>query len=338
MKFGSLFAGIGGFDLGLERAGMTPAWQVEIDDYCNKVLEKHWPDVRRYRDVKEVGKHNLEPVDLICGGFPCQPYSVAGKRKGAEDDRNLWPDYLRIVRELRPTWVVGENVPGIVPMYLDQVLSDLESEEYTCWTFNIPACALDAPHRRERIFVVAYSNKYGWACGGEMGEKRQNQMDKKQYSKEGITNGSGRFGEFGKASTNGELQRPNEKYGSYSERVGREEGTIEQNLQSEKQMSGRQNTEQLREMVSNSTEQGLERTKRRTSEGERSAIKNGGSSNRDKGFWEIEPNVGRVANGVPSRVDRLKALGNAVVPQVAEYIGKQIIETENQRIKNHDYK
>ena len=202
MKFGSLFAGIGGFDLGLERAGMTPTWQVEIDDYCNKVLEKHWPDVRRYRDVKEVhgnvahtehagrtetekqGEHIkdkqeiqigkklrlnelegasgvreygggdvrdvsegqcptcLPAVDLICGGFPCQPYSVAGKRKGADDDRNLWPDYLRIVRELRPTWVVGENVPGIVPMYLDQVLSDLEGEAYTCWTFNIPALSL----------------------------------------------------------------------------------------------------------------------------------------------------------------------------------------------------
>ena len=165
MRFGSLFAGIGGFDLGLERAGMECAWQVEIDDYCNRVLEKHWPDVRRYRDVKEVGKHNLEPVDLICGGFPCQAYSVAGKRKGADDDRNLWPDYLRIVRELRPTWVVGENVPGIIPMYLDQVLSDLEGEEYTCWTFNIPACAFDAPHRRERIFVVAYRERMGREAG-----------------------------------------------------------------------------------------------------------------------------------------------------------------------------
>jgi len=155
LTFGSLFVGIGGFDLGFERAGMTCTWQVEINDYCNKVLAKHWPDVRRYKDVRECGAHNLEPVDVICGGFPCQPHSVAGKRKGAADDRNLWPEFLRVVREVRPTWVVAENVPGIVSLYLDTVLSDLEDIGYTATTFDIPACAFDAPHRRERIFVVA---------------------------------------------------------------------------------------------------------------------------------------------------------------------------------------
>ena len=168
MRFGSLFSGIGGFDLGLERAGMECAWQVEIDEYCLKVLEKHWPSVSRYTDIRECGRDNLEPVDLICGGFPCQPYSVAGKRRGAEDDRNLWPEFLRIVRELRPAWVVGENVPGIVPMYLDEVLSDLEGEAYTCWTFNIPACAFDAPHRRERIWIVAYAERLEREAGTEV--------------------------------------------------------------------------------------------------------------------------------------------------------------------------
>ena len=128
MRFGSLFAGIGGLDLGLERAGMECAWQVEIDDYCTRVLAKHWPDVPKYKDVCDVGKQNLEPVDLIAGGFPCQPHSVAGKRKGAEDDRNLWPEYLRIVREVKPRYVLGENVLGIVSTYIDTVLSDLESE------------------------------------------------------------------------------------------------------------------------------------------------------------------------------------------------------------------
>ena len=368
MRFGSLFAGIGGFDLGLERAGMTPAWQVEIDDYCNRVLEKHWPDVRRYRDVKEVGKHNLEPVDLICGGFPCQPYSVAGKRKGAEDDRNLWPDYLRIVRELRPTWVVGENVPGIIPMYFDTVLSDLEGEEYTCWTFNIPACAVDAPHRRERIFVVGYSEHNGQfipkvAKGVTQGS---NGSKTRQIATSELERSSKQQGIME------QIQRPNEKHGSYSECVGREEGAIEQNLQPEKQMSGRQNTEQLREMVPNTTEQGVERTKWEKSQGrgtgfttssqdvddpecercksKRLSVNASGSEKNQEGqtinaldgsirtFWSVEPNVGRVADGVPFRVDRLRSLGNAVVPQVAEYIGKQIIETENQRIKNHDYK
>jgi DNA (cytosine-5)-methyltransferase 1 len=158
LTFGSLFAGIGGIDLGLERAGMQCKWQVEIDDYCQKVLQKHWPEVRKYRDVREVGKHNLEPVDLIAGGFPCQPHSVAGKRRGKEDDRNLWPEYLRIIREIRPTWVVGENVPGIITTMLDDVLLDLENEGYTPTTFNIPACALGANHIRYRIIVVAHTN------------------------------------------------------------------------------------------------------------------------------------------------------------------------------------
>ena len=117
--FGSLFAGIGGLDLGLERAGMVCSWQVEIDEYCRRVLAKHWPDVERFEDVRECGAHNLEPIDLICGGFPCQPHSVAGKRKGAADDRDLWPEYFRIVAELRPRYVLAENVPGIVTTYLD---------------------------------------------------------------------------------------------------------------------------------------------------------------------------------------------------------------------------
>src|SRR5512139_283122 len=140
MRFGSLFAGIGGFDLGLERAGMTPVWQVEIDPFCCKVLAKHWPNVTRYEDVRNVGREQLGTVDLICGGFPCQPHSLAGKRRGAEDDRDLWPEYRRIVGECRPRWVLAENVPGIRTTILDQVLSDLESLDYAARTLIVPAC------------------------------------------------------------------------------------------------------------------------------------------------------------------------------------------------------
>jgi len=157
ITFGSLFSGIGGIDLGLERSGMVCKWQVEKDEFCRKVLQKHWPEVRRYEDVREVGKHNLEPVDLICGGFPCQPFSVAGKRKGTEDDRHLWPEYLRIIREVRPRWVLGENVPGIINIFLDQALSDLEGEGYTAEAIVLPACAFDAPHIRQRVFIVAHT-------------------------------------------------------------------------------------------------------------------------------------------------------------------------------------
>ena len=157
MNFGSLFAGIGGIDLGLERAGMTCLWQVEIDEFCLRVLEKHWPDIQKFGDVKDVGRHNLTPVELIVGGFPCQPHSVGGKRRGAEDDRNLWPVFSRVIAELKPQYVLAENVPGIITTYLDTVLSDLESKGYACATFNIPACAFDAPHNRGRIFIVAHS-------------------------------------------------------------------------------------------------------------------------------------------------------------------------------------
>lgn len=114
MRVGSLFSGIGGFDLGLERAGMTCSWQVEIDPFCQQVLAHHWPDTQRFEDVKEVGKHNLQPVELICGGFPCQDLSVAGNRAGLAGERSgLWFEFARIAGELRPNWIVVENVPGL---------------------------------------------------------------------------------------------------------------------------------------------------------------------------------------------------------------------------------
>ena len=264
MKFGSLFAGIGGLDLGLERAGMECCWQVEIDDYCQKVLAKHWPDVKRYGDVRDVGKHNLETVDLIAGGFPCQPHSVAGKRRGTEDDRNLWPQFSRIVAELRPRWVVAENVLGIVTTYLDTVLSDLESQGYTCGTPNLPACAFDAPHRRERIFIVAHADG-----------ARKLQPERSEQDERG-------------------------RIGNSSENVADAENA-----------NGRR-------------ADGTENTGRGNPEAGRCSVKGRGLQH-----WSIEPDVGRVAHGIPRRVDRLRALGNAVVPQVAEWIGHRIMEVHN---------
>ena len=270
MRFGSLFAGIGGLDLGLERAGMECAWQVEIDDYCTRVLAKHWPDVPKYGDVRDVGEHNLEPVDLIAGGFPCQPHSVAGKRRGAEDDRNLWPEFIRIIEELEPRLVLAENVPGIVTTYLDKVLSDLEGAGYTCATLNLPACAFDAPHKRARIFIVAY------ATGRKDDERRPRNMGKTSASGESVN------ATIGDGSTN----VPNPP----SERLQRQRT------------------------------QGEQITKAHG--GQDVPLCNGGH----RTIWTVEPNVGRVADGIPNRVDRLRGLGNAVVPQVAEWIGRRIIE------------
>ena len=298
MIFGSLFSGVGGIDLGLERAGMECAWQVEIDDYCNRVLAKHWPRVPRFGDIRE--QHGrlshimegdgyfggcescLEPVDLVSGGFPCQPHSVAGKRRGAEDDRNLWPEFRRVIAELRPRYVLAENVPGIVSTYIDTVLSDLEGEGYTCATFNLPAVAFDAPHRRERIFIVAHSG----------GERRQ-QISRSTYENERAHEGRATK-EAHQPSSDGEGNRPGAVADATSKRSPRQ------------------------------GQHGGQGDKTPNEIGETNRIINGGQTT--KSHWDIESNVGRVANGVPSRVDRLRGLGNAVVPQVAEWIGHKILQ------------
>lgn len=163
----SLFSGIGGLDLAAEWAGFKTVGQCEWADYPTKVLEKHWPDVPRWRDIRTLTgesfyeRTGLRTVDVISGGFPCQPFSVAGKRRGKEDDRFLWPEMVRVIKELRPTWVVGENVAGIVNMALDDVLSDLETEGYQTRAFLIPAAAVGARHRRYRVAIVGYSEHNG---------------------------------------------------------------------------------------------------------------------------------------------------------------------------------
>lgn len=163
-----LFSGIGGFSLGLERAGMRTVAFCEIDPYCRAVLRKHWSDVPVYDDVRTLRAVNLQ-ADVVCGGFPCQPFSTAsrGKRGGVSDDRFLWPEMLRVISECRPSWVIGENVAGIERLALRQVVSDLESAGYeVAPPFEIPACAVGHDHRRSRFWFLAHANvrgEHGWA-------------------------------------------------------------------------------------------------------------------------------------------------------------------------------
>jgi DNA (cytosine-5)-methyltransferase 1 len=341
-NFGSLFSGIGGIDLGLERAGMTCKWQVEIDDFCTKILEKHWPEVRKYKDVREVGKHNLEPVDLITGGFPCQPHSVAGKRRGKDDDRNLWPEYLRIIREIRPRWVVGENVPGIITTILDDVLSDLESEGYTTTVFNIPACAFGANHIRYRIFVISYANDTRNRTS-EHGNNGIQQKEIKGWKKRSFNKSCGqgeivsntmckRPSECSARENNQERQSPCKKEqgdgnGIWPEIDGRGISLASQNM-ADTNMLTRGLSEQSREESSKISGGGKEDIDTRAIESGLGGMVDGISPELDEN-WRIEPDIPRVATGVKNRVDRLKSLGNAVVPQVAEYIGRCIMESEN---------
>jgi DNA (cytosine-5)-methyltransferase 1 len=156
-----LFSGIGGFSLGLERAGMRTVAFCEPNDFCRKILRKHWSEVPIYRDVRRLSGsqilHECGSIDLVCGGFPCQPFSVAGEQRGSEDDRHLWPHMRQVIEWMRPAWVIAENVTGIIELALDDVLLDLESLGYTTRTLVIPACGVGAPHRRYRVWVVAHA-------------------------------------------------------------------------------------------------------------------------------------------------------------------------------------
>jgi DNA (cytosine-5)-methyltransferase 1 len=168
MTVGSLFAGIGGFDLGLERAGFEITWQVEIDPYCQRVLAKHWPHVKRYGDIRTIDWGSVEPVDIVCGGFPCQPVSLAGKRLAQQDERWLWPEFFRCLRILRPSYALVENVPGLLVHGLGDVLAGLaEIGMHAEWQV-LSAAQFGAPHLRERVWIVAYApgkglERWPWA-------------------------------------------------------------------------------------------------------------------------------------------------------------------------------
>jgi len=254
------------------RAGMETVAFCEYDKKARLVLKKHWPEIPIYDDIRQLtGKQIAEDigtVDLICGGFPCQPFSVAGKQRGDQDDRHLWPEMFRLIQEIRPRWVIGENVAGLINMGLDQVLSDLESADYSTETLIIPACAVNAPHRRDRVWIVA--------------------------------NSDGRGTQVRRAESNQILSSRREN----------------PNLLSAVEKSS--------EHVSSSPGPGLQKRERvrPIRSWAHPAIK-------ALSQWDVEPQVGRVVNGFPGRVDQLKQLGNSVVPQVVEIIGGAIMEIEN---------
>jgi len=311
MKFGSLFSGIGGLDLGLERAGMQCAWQVEIDDYCTKILSKHWPKVPKYKDIRDCGRHNLETVDLICGGFPCQPVSLAGRRQAQADPRWLWPEFARIIRELQPRYVLVENVPGLYTAGGSEVLADLAESGYDAEWDAIPAAVFGAPHLRYRILIVAYTVR-------PTGRGERDLSGNAERQGWGTTEaGSKSLQPEGREAHHPDSQSPSTIMAhSPGQRRGPERPAVARETEGgwpfgELGRTGDVADANAAGLALGQSVFGYDGKKCTTIE-------------RD-GWWDIEPSVGRVAHGVPARVDRLRALGNAVVPQVAEWIGRRIV-------------
>jgi len=304
VNVGSLFSGIGGFDLGFERAGMRVSWQVELDPYCRGVLARQFPDAARFKDVREVGIRNLDPVDLLCGGFPCQDLSTAGRGAGIDGARSgLWSEFARIVRELRPRYVVVENVPALLTGKgkrwergpIGRVLGDLAEARYDAEWACLSAREFGAPHLRKRVWIVAYPARDAEAgAAAESGSERQ------------------RARPGGERSPTPDLADPNAQ---------RQPGRA-----GELGSAGRREPEDGRGAGGELPDaEGPGRKARgadRLGEGQPA----GGPP--CASWWVAEPAVGRVADGVPHRVDRLASLGNALVPQIAEWIGRRILDYE----------
>jgi DNA (cytosine-5)-methyltransferase 1 len=303
LTVGSLFSGIGGFDLGLERAGMRVVWQCESDDFCRRVLAEHWPDVPRFEDVRGLSSAAGTPqVDVLCGGFPCQGLSNAGLRLGLLDPRSgLWSEFARLVGDLRPRYVVVENVAGLLVRGLGRVLGDLAALGYDAEWDCLPASAFGAHHERDRIWLVAYPNGDDGGSRGAWGSSPggAGQSEPERPLQVAHTNGAGREQRRGAEPVRAQLAAA-ERGGevAHPERIGR---------------LGR----------SNGSAPSL---------GAGAHPEPEGAGLDWRRSWEPEPDVGRVAHGVPARVDRLRSLGNALVPQIAAWIGRRIVAYEEGRL------
>lgn len=421
----SLFSGIGGLDLAAEWAGIKTVGQCEWAEYPTKVLEKHWPNIPRWKDIRTLTGESFyertgrRTVDIISGGFPCQPFSVAGKQRGKEDDRYLWPEMVRVIKELRPTWVVGENVAGIIKLALPDILSELEACGYRTRTFLIPACAVGARHRRYRAAIVAYTDterelqstgnqqdvRNGIGVSSEIVADTKSEPSRRlpireEPEKPGLVSGCENVGhtygaglqvqraeqQTARTSRTSENVQYANSAGCEKQHVATEsdeerftgwrcdEGNIcdttsERLSNGSSESVGGQGTQEQESKrpdsnVSDSdnrsrdvrrdgefptikeTEragsniggraQKHEPGERRTAESVLGGVVDGISGWLDgdldfliNHYWDEEPDIPRIAKGIEHRVDRLKCLGNAVVPQQFYPIFKAIAEVEN---------
>lgn len=279
MKHASLFSGIGGFDLAAQWMGWENVFQVEIDDFCQKVLAKNFPNVTRYGDIKQFdGTKYTGAIDILTGGFPCQPYSTAGQRKGKEDSRHLWPEMLRIIGEIQPSFIVGENVNGLVNwsrgLVFEEVQADLENKGYQVQSYLLPACAKDAPHRRDRVWVIAYTDSIRSSGVEESSNGHEYKAGGTAFCKPHPY----RIKWFDSNANGQRLQRGQNGF----KPTERQESTYEQ-------------PERYNQF-----------------------------SRQNWTYFPSQPSVCRGDDGISDRLDRIKSLGNAIVPQVAFEIFKAI--------------
>ncbi len=359
---GSLFAGIGGFNLGFQNAGITTTWNVDIDPWCQSKLKKRFPEAEIFGDIREVGKHNLASVDIISGGFPCQPFSIAGKRSGAKDDRYLWPEMLRVINEVRPTWVVGENVNDLETMgfpisdievasrhitryadqdhyqgiytlkervFVDYICEQFEEIGYDVQPFNIPAVALEAQHIRKRVWFVAHRQSSNDGSSNPTTVERQKSQSGKS--------GSGGIVAYTEGDTTRGLPIGT---GKTLSRSGKHGENIPNTNPPRLPITARSRIKSVRESKEPPSRRNLSR-----------------ANATGRSYWATEPDLGelvdglppelvarigrrditrdfpipRVATGIPERRNKLKALGNAIYPPHAEMFGnmiKQIMEQQ----------
>lgn len=366
----SLFSGIGGLDLAAEWAGIRTVGQCEWAEYPSKVLEKHWPGIPRWKDIRGLTKESFyertgrRTVDVVSGGFPCQPFSVAGKQRGKEDDRFLWPEMARVIKELRPAWVVGENVAGIVRMELPNILSELEALGYRARAFLIPACAVGARHRRYRVAIVGYSDGDGQPPAEVEGVHGENSGGEKEGEEEAVKfKGTGRPSSGGDVADAGSVRKgrlPSGKEeeepvpGGGSKDVQHTDGTGFEKFHNackpgrEGVACRRHNEADVRHPAGKGLPQRGGGPVGRQGKAEPEPKRPSGSASRGEeghaeprlggmadglpswvdGYWDIEPGIPRVAAGMPHRAERIKALGNAVVPQQFYPVFKAIVEAE----------
>ena len=301
LKVLDLFSGIGGFSLGLERAGMETIAFCEIEPFCQKILNKHWPDLPIAEDIRNLtykngALYNADriiyhgEIDVVCGGFPCQPFSVAGRKKGTQDHRDLWPQMFRIIQQAKPTWIIGENVANFTNMAFTRTKIDLENQGYVVQPFIVPACAVNAPHRRDRIWIVANSIADNDTKALKREPAKKDRMETEKQAQYNSSRQSGRA-----ANLEQKHSHKNDQHFDTSDPNNKRcKGSECQAFQGKRVQSW-----QFK-----------------------------GSYQGWSDGWPVSKSrVCGVDDGIPNRTHRLKSLGNSVVPQIPEIIGHAILNT-----------